>query len=199
MSVPELKEQFDTNESSRKKEFRARNLERLKEKSRILYLSNPEKRKYWDLWRKNNKDKVRQYAKTSNLKNKEKRAFWVKRHYELNKEKIRTYKKNYVQKNKEKYRIYAFNRRSLKRAVGFNINKISEFVGGIKNCKTVLCSYCNKRIPSLGCHIDHIIPLSKGGFHCVENLCVSCPTCNRSKGSKLLHEWIRSGQQILPL
>ena len=33
-------------------------------------------------------------------------------------------------------------------------------------------------------HIDHVKPLSKGGWHCLSNLRPSCPPCNMSKGAK---------------
>lgn len=35
-----------------------------------------------------------------------------------------------------------------------------------------------------GFHIDHVKPLSKGGWHCLSNLRPSCPSCNLSKGAK---------------
>jgi len=34
-------------------------------------------------------------------------------------------------------------------------------------------------------HIDHYYPLAKGGKHDVDNLVLSCPHCNLSKGAKL--------------
>jgi 5-methylcytosine-specific restriction endonuclease McrA len=41
--------------------------------------------------------------------------------------------------------------------------------------------------------IDHIVPLARGGLHAMENLGVACATCNRSKGAKLLAEWLPDG------
>lgn len=38
-------------------------------------------------------------------------------------------------------------------------------------------------------HIDHLIPLSRGGTNWPNNLVLACPKCNMSKGSKLTHEW----------
>ncbi|MBK8252936.1 MAG: HNH endonuclease [Polyangiaceae bacterium] len=34
--------------------------------------------------------------------------------------------------------------------------------------------------------IDHIHPFAAGGKTTFDNLCLSCPTCNRHKGSRLL-------------
>lgn len=49
------------------------------------------------------------------------------------------------------------------------------------------CQYCGDLSP--GGHIDHVIPLSRGGTDSIENLKWSCPTCNLSKGDKTLDEW----------
>lgn len=50
------------------------------------------------------------------------------------------------------------------------------------------CYWCGEMILGKP-HIDHIIPLARGGGNGPENLCVSCPTCNLRKGAKLPHEW----------
>lgn len=47
------------------------------------------------------------------------------------------------------------------------------------------CAYCDA--PSE--HIDHVIPLSRGGRHSIGNLTGACAKCNQSKSNKLLIEW----------
>lgn len=47
------------------------------------------------------------------------------------------------------------------------------------------CLYCGS--PSQ--HIDHIVPLSRGGEHRIGNLTGSCAPCNLSKGAKFITEW----------
>lgn len=49
------------------------------------------------------------------------------------------------------------------------------------------CRYCWR--PCLDIQIDHIHPISRGGSNDIRNLCVSCPTCNGSKGAKTWFEW----------
>ena len=47
------------------------------------------------------------------------------------------------------------------------------------------CQICKKYMPDeVGLHIDHIIPISKGGKSIPSNLRVLCSKCNGSKGSK---------------
>lgn len=38
-------------------------------------------------------------------------------------------------------------------------------------------------------HVDHRVPLSKGGANNVGNIVIACPKCNLSKGAKLPHEF----------
>tara|TARA_R110000744_G_scaffold117213_1_gene219149 strand:- start:48 stop:515 length:468 start_codon:yes stop_codon:yes gene_type:complete len=46
------------------------------------------------------------------------------------------------------------------------------------------CSYCERMGVIL--EVEHIIPKSKGGSCLLENLCISCVTCNRKKKDTLL-------------
>jgi 5-methylcytosine-specific restriction endonuclease McrA len=39
-------------------------------------------------------------------------------------------------------------------------------------------------------HVDHLIPLAKGGHNDPSNIVISCPHCNLSKHDKLPSEWI---------
>jgi HNH endonuclease len=45
-------------------------------------------------------------------------------------------------------------------------------------------------------HIEHVVPLSRGGSNSIDNLVLSCPTCNLRKGTKLLHEWGDNGMLL---
>lgn len=48
------------------------------------------------------------------------------------------------------------------------------------------CQICGKYMPDgVGIHIDHIIPIAKGGKTVESNLQVLCSTCNLKKGSKI--------------
>lgn len=48
------------------------------------------------------------------------------------------------------------------------------------------CVYCGSADQL---HIDHVLPVVRGGRSERENLCVACAPCNLSKGAKTLAEW----------
>ena len=50
------------------------------------------------------------------------------------------------------------------------------------------CQYCGEKDGEM--HIDHVVPISRGGTNDIENLAVACADCNSSKGQKMLiTEW----------
>lgn len=51
-----------------------------------------------------------------------------------------------------------------------------------------VCRYCEDTEGPF--HIDHIVPISRGGSNRDENLCVACATCNLAKSAKLASEWL---------
>lgn len=53
-----------------------------------------------------------------------------------------------------------------------------------------LCLICNSTISLKGSHLDHVVPLCRGGRHEDTNLEVLCASCNLSKGSKLMSEFL---------
>lgn len=54
-----------------------------------------------------------------------------------------------------------------------------------RDCYT--CQICGKyMLDEVGLHIDHIVPIAKGGKTVPSNLQVLCSKCNSSKGAKLV-------------
>jgi hypothetical protein len=49
-----------------------------------------------------------------------------------------------------------------------------------------VCTYCSN---PTRLHVDHVIPLARGGSNAFDNLVTSCGPCNQSKGPKLPEEW----------
>lgn len=49
------------------------------------------------------------------------------------------------------------------------------------------CQYCGRKTENP--HCDHVVPISRGGKSTQDNLTTACPSCNLSKGAKMLSEW----------
>jgi len=55
----------------------------------------------------------------------------------------------------------------------------------VKKRDNYTCQICGKYMPDeVGLHIDHIIPVSRGGKSVISNLQVLCSKCNGKKGNK---------------
>ena len=149
-----------------KKEYRENNKEFLKETKRKYYEENKEKINLKNrIYHHNNKDRLN---KISN------------KYYNENKEIIRQKSKDYYNSEKGKlvFKKARIKRKALvrKAKIGdIDLNKI------ISNKK---CYWCNTKIMDNNYHIDHYIPISKGGEHSNDNLVLSCPKCNLTKGAK---------------
>lgn len=54
-----------------------------------------------------------------------------------------------------------------------------------------ICAYCGRTPPAVVLHVDHILPVSKGGTAEKINLITSCADCNLGKSDKELHDKIQ--------
>jgi len=91
--------------------------------------------------------------------------------------------------SKKKKRARDLKRRTLKKNADIEYKITSQDIDNIINKYNGKCAYCGK--PTLNnYHIDHKLPLSKGGGNEINNLALSCPTCNLSKNDKTDIEFI---------
>jgi 5-methylcytosine-specific restriction endonuclease McrA len=56
------------------------------------------------------------------------------------------------------------------------------------------CTYCPTGAFE---HMDHVVPLSRGGAHAIDNLVPACARCNQSKNAQLIEDWLPSHQARL--
>lgn len=54
------------------------------------------------------------------------------------------------------------------------------------------CFWCPRLVGTIY-HVDHFVPLTKGGSNWPSNIVIACPDCNLRKGAKLPDEWRRKG------
>lgn len=65
-----------------------------------------------------------------------------------------------------------------------------------KQTQAKVCHWCGKKCAKRF-HVDHYIPLSKGGLHVVENLVIACMTCNLEKHAKDPFDFAREKGRLL--
>lgn len=82
----------------------------------------------------------------------------------------------YLAKNREKSREWAQGRRGLPRLPWGTIPRIGE-------AQRWRCGICRADIRN-GYHVDHVVPLKRGGEHAARNLQLLCQTCNVRKSAK---------------
>lgn len=100
--------------------------------------------------------------------------------------------------NLELSRAYARHRKAkLKGNSQTDWRGIVPFMNRLRKKKVVYCYYCGTKLKGRDAHVDHVVPISKGGPHAVSNFCVACPTCNIKKKDKPIREVVRNGQQFL--
>lgn len=94
----------------------------------------------------------------------------------------------YYKNNKEKSLIKYHKYRTVKQGNGgsFTCKQIHNmYIQQNKKCKV-----CREEFGSKKYHIDHIIPISKGGSSDISNIQLLCKKCNLSKGNKNLEDWL---------
>lgn len=191
----------------RTNEWLDRNREALNAKRRAQYAENPEPIKkvmhnrYWRdpearradtaRWREENPEKRKETSRNSYIKNAESRKAKAKAYRLANRDKClatsRVCGKRHYEKNKDKYYARAIARRAMKSGARGSLSR------GIRKRlfaeKGRECVYCGTEL-GRSAHLDHIIPLAKGGAHTDDNVQLLCPDCNLSKGAKMPEEFI---------
>lgn len=146
-------------------------------------------------WASRNRESLRAYNREYRLRNQEKLNASNKAWRTKNKAKCRAYVKEH---SAERASVVA-KRRALTAGSVINLKLIKEWMANQKSKPSAVCYWCQNRISTDKIHFDHIVSLSKGGPHCIENLCVSCAPCNLSKNNRSVRVWTKIGQQFLEL
>lgn len=111
-----------------------------------------------------------------------------KRYYKENREYVISRVSEWGQRNPGKVRYikqsYKYRRR-LKEGEGISWAQLKKW----EERQRKECYWCGD-----GCadeyHVDHYIPLSKGGEHVESNLVIACPGCNRRKSAKMPEDFL---------
>jgi HNH endonuclease len=119
------------------------------------------------------------------IKNKEKISLQHHEHYFKNREHILAQQQQQYREHPEAQQVnHALRRARMLEASGFFTKK--DFRLKCEVCDN-MCVYCGE-VKRLG--PDHVIPLARGGSNYIENILPVCKSCNCSKGTKTLEEFL---------
>src|SRR5881394_520996 len=146
-------------------------------------------------WRDSNKEHERyrnkEYHSANRCSINQKQRDRMRLHYLKNRDSLLAKNREWRQRNKAYILHQAAKRRALKKLSTVNLGMIRGWMAYIKSLPFVRCYYCSEEIRGPEIHFDHIVPLAKGGPHCIENLCVACQHCNCSKRDKSIRAWVK--------
>lgn len=141
-------------------------------------------------WRRENADYVRERDKKYRQEHPDIEFEKQKRYRETHKEELYLKGKKYREEHRDyfnnKYREHKLAQKAV--SDGTVTLEYERFLLDEQNGK---CAYCGCDLNESGKHLDHIIPISRGGLHTANNVHWTCPTCNLSKGDKLEDEWLK--------
>lgn len=139
-------------------------------------------------YRQANRKKESARTKAWYKSNPEKAAAGRESWYKANRAKAIANARNWRLANPKATQKHNRNNQHKRRALKQNNGVFKVTSKDIKRMLARPCAYCADG----STHIDHIIPLSRGGGHSIGNLTGACASCNLSKGAKFITEWKRA-------
>lgn len=137
------------------------------------------------------REQKKQYRKDYDQKNSESVLANKKRYYQEHQEEILEQKKQYHQDNKEviaeKHKTYYENNKEYFIAAAAK-RRAAQFDQTPEYANTDLIALIYKHRPD-GYHVDHMMPLVRGGLHHESNLCYLPASINMSKASRTIEEF----------
>lgn len=135
---------------------------------------------------RDNRESVREQKKAYYQRHREWFAEYMKTYRLSNRESVRKRGKRHYEENPQLYLAYSRARRA----------RLAE-VGGSHDDEDVRAKYLQQRGQCHWCaaslqgvyHVDHVVPISKGGGNGPGNICCACPACNLAKGTKMPWEF----------
>lgn len=161
-------------------------------------------REYYRTHREKHRAYMRQWNEEHRAEEKARKLRWYYSHleqasarrrlrYETHREQIKKEVRQWKQDHPELTKTFDHNRRARKLNAPGSHNA-NDILAQLKRQKN-RCYYCGGKLVDKY-HVDHIVPLSRGGSDDPENLVATCPRCNLSKGDKLPSEWAEGGRLL---
>lgn len=160
------------------KAYQEKHSNRLSARRRAYYNANIERER----------EKARTRARATYEARRDYMVAYMRAYYAANKDDFSERARAWREANPEKCKQYHVNRKAkLKKAEGsFDAGDIGRMMES-QNC---MCSACGADLDDTGFHVDHVVPLAKGGSNWPSNLQLLCPPCNLGKGTKSNEEWL---------
>lgn len=159
--------------------WREENADHIKEYERQYYQKNRERKNmYRAEWARKNPERAREHRRRDRANNPESHRRRQRRYYLRHREAILAYGREYRRAHPEVARASCHRRRAriagAARIEHFTRDEIWERDGG-------RCHVCGKKCDPRDWHLDHLVPISRGGEHTRLNVAVSHPTCNHRR------------------
>ncbi len=145
--------------------------------------------RYAEKHREEIRAKHREYSKRPEVK--EYRTLYLKKYKEANGNKIRERNEKWARNNPEKRAATKSNRRA--REQSSSGSHTAKDLADLYAKQHEKCAACKAKISNKPgpkrYHIDHVMPIKRGGSNDISNLQLLCATCNRKKSAKHPDDW----------
>jgi 5-methylcytosine-specific restriction endonuclease McrA len=147
--------------------------------------------------RDRSREKHRRYRENHRDEVAERNRKWAQSHAEHRAQYRRSYNATHREQNAAAHKCWQERNREHVRAEARNRSALIANAPGTHTAADVraqydrqdgICFYCGVKV-GYSYHVDHVMPLSRGGSNGPENLVVACPTCNMNKHDKHPMEW----------
>ena len=177
------------------------------ERCKKYYYANRDKKLlYQKTYTQEHKEDKSKYDKKHRQENKEQYKKMNAEYYQKNKKRVRKQANAYTAAHGEENRARAaawYKENPERGKANAKVSKhrrrarIAKVGGGFTTAnvrdlyasQSASCYYCSTSIEE-GYHIEHMVPISKGGSNWIDNICLACVPCNRTKGVKTAEEFM---------
>lgn len=161
------KRRADDSYNARQRAYRNTNSESINANRRSAYASDPAP----------HRERSKAYAETHPSQRRESARRWIR----ANKDKVRERHAREYYADIQKSRARSRNRYHVRRSItkyGISWSMLQAWT----NAMPKLCFYCGANCVKQF-HVDHFVPLARGGQHVLTNLRIACPHCNLVKAA----------------
>jgi HNH endonuclease len=184
----------------------AKHRARINATSRRWRLAHPElvrqvQRKCYLKYREKRLADCKEYAKKNKLMVSARKQKWA----DQNRERVRNNHARWRKQNPDRLREMSQRAKAIRRVKQYSQEVSMQMLKIIGEWelwhtrKAVRCYWCCSNFAPSKCHSDHIIAISIGGKHSIENMCIACSSCNHKKNRKPISKWIAEIQNPILL